>query len=131
MCSACLTTGSQPDVVVDAAGVLHMVYLAGPPQTADIFYTHSPDGGRTFAARVRVNSQPGSAIAMGTIRGAQLSLGRNGRVHVVWNGSNIADPKPPVRDGQKPGMPLLYARFSVRRRSLRTAAERDDLDALP
>jgi hypothetical protein len=30
-------------------------------------------------------------------------------VHVVWNGSSTADPKPPVRDGQKPGMPLLYA----------------------
>lgn len=101
--------GIQPDVAVDANGVLHMVYLAGPPAGADIFYTHSRDGGRTFAARVRVNSQPGSAIAMGTIRGAQLALGRDGRVHVVWNGSSSAEPKPPVRGGQKPGMPLLYA----------------------
>jgi hypothetical protein len=102
--------GIQPDVAVDASGVLHMVYLAGPPAGADIFYTHSRDGGRTFAPRVQVNSQPGSAIAMGTIRGAQLALGRDGRVHVVWNGSSTADPKPPVREGQKPGMPLLYAR---------------------
>jgi hypothetical protein len=102
--------GIQPDVVVDSAGVLHLVYLAGAPDGADVFYTHSRDGGRTFATRVRVNSQPGSAIAMGTIRGAQLALGRDGRVHVVWNGSSAAEPKPPVQQGQKPGMPLLYAR---------------------
>ncbi len=101
--------GIQPDAVVDAAGVLHLVYLSGAPGASDVYYTHSRDGGRTFAPRVRVNSQPGSAIAMGTIRGAQLALGRDGRVHVVWNGSSTADPKPPVRDGQKPGMPLLYA----------------------
>ncbi len=101
--------GIQPDAVVDAAGALHLVYLSGAPGASDVYYTHSRDGGRTFAPRVRVNSQPGSAIAMGTIRGAQLALGRDGRVHVVWNGSSTADPKPPVRDGQKPGMPLLYA----------------------
>ncbi|MGV3519955.1 hypothetical protein [Luteitalea sp.] len=107
--------GVQPDVAVDASGVLHLVYLAGPPGSADVFYTFSRDGGRTFAPRVRVNSQPGSAIAMGTIRGAQLALAREGRLHVVWNGSNTADPKPPVRHGQKPGMPLLYARSAAGR----------------
>lgn len=102
--------GIQPDVVVDAAGVLHLVYLAGSPGNADVFYTSSRDGGQHFAPRVRVNSQPGSAIATGTIRGAQLALGRNGLVHVVWNGSGTAEPTPPVRAGQKPGAPLLYAR---------------------
>lgn len=102
--------GVQPDVVVDGQKVLHLVYLAGDPAAADVFYTTSLDGGTTFAAPARVNSQPGSAIAMGTIRGAQLALGRDGSVHVVWNGSNRAEPKPPVRGDQKPGMPLLYAR---------------------
>ena len=101
--------GIQPDVVVDAEGVLHLVYLAGPPGSADVFYTYSRDGGQHFVPRVRVNSQPGSAIAMGTIRGAQVALGRDGRVHVVWNGSSTAEPKPPVRQGQTPGAPLLYA----------------------
>lgn len=102
--------GIQPDVVVDAEGVLHLVYLAGPPGSADVFYTYSRDGGQHFVPRVRVNSQPGSAIAMGTIRGAQVALGRDGRVHVVWNGFSTAEPKPPVRQGQTPGAPLLYAR---------------------
>lgn len=102
--------GLQPEVLVDATGVLHLVYLAGLPASADVFYTRSDDGGRTFSPRVRVNSQAGSAIATGTIRGAQLALGRHGRVHVVWNGSATAAPKPPTRAGQAPGMPLLYAR---------------------
>ena len=102
--------GVQPDVVVDAAKVLHLVYLAGDPAAADVVYTTSRDGGHTFAAPTRVNSQPGSAIAMGTIRGAQIALGRDGTIHVVWNGSNRAEPQPPVRGDQKPGMPLLYAR---------------------
>ena len=29
--------GIQPDVVVDAAGVLHVVYMAGPTATVDTF----------------------------------------------------------------------------------------------
>ncbi|MGV3515585.1 hypothetical protein [Luteitalea sp.] len=102
--------GVQPDVVVDATGTLHMVYLTGEPSAADIYYTTSRDGGQSFAPRTRVNSQPGSAVATGTIRGAHLALGRDGRVHVVWNGSGQARPMPPVLGDQKPGMPLLYAR---------------------
>ncbi len=105
--------GVQPEVVVDAAGVLHLVYLAGTPAAADVFYTRSANGGRTFVPPVRVNSQTGSAIAVGTIRGAQMALDASGRVHVVWNGSASAEPKPPVNDGQKPGMPLLYARSAA------------------
>jgi hypothetical protein len=52
---------------------------------------------------VRVNSEPGSAIAAGTIRGAQAVLGRDGEIHVVWNGSNAKQSK-----GEH--MPLLYTR---------------------
>ena len=103
--------GVQPEVAIDPAGVLHLVYLTGEPGAADVFYTRSADGGRTFAQPVRVNSQLGSAISAGTIRGAQLALGKAGRVHVVWNGSSAALPKPPVREGQKAGAPLLYARL--------------------
>jgi hypothetical protein len=38
-----------------------------------------------------VNGQEGSAIATGTIRGGHIALGKNGRVHVGWNGSHKAD----------------------------------------
>ena len=55
--------------------------------------------------------QERTAIATGTIRGAQLAIGRTGTVHVAWNGSDKALPRPPVNPTTKrAGMPMLYAR---------------------
>jgi hypothetical protein len=103
--------GIQPEIAVDARGLAHMVYLAGEPGASNVFYVRSSDGGHTFSRPVRVNSQDGSAIAMGTIRGAQIAVGRDSRVHVVWNGSNTAEPKPPADPGTGAGgVPMLYAR---------------------
>ena len=91
-----------------------MVYLSGDARAGDVYYARSADGGRTFAKAVRVNSQVGSAIAAGTVRGAQLALASNGRVHVVWNGSDRAEPKPPVNPKTgRPGSPLLYSRSNT------------------
>src|SRR5262249_25527721 len=53
--------------------------------------------------------QPGSAIAAGTIRGAQLALGKDGRVHVVWNGGKGAAR---VTVDGKHVTPLLYTRLN-------------------
>jgi len=97
--------GIQPQAEVDAKGVLHLIYYKGEPMAGDIFYVRRAAGEATFTEPVRVNSHPGSAIAMGTIRGAQLAIGQNGRVHVAWNGSNKA-PKGPG------GNPMLYARLN-------------------
>jgi hypothetical protein len=62
---------------------------------------------------VRVNSQPGSSIARGTIRGPQIAVAPDGRVHVVWNGSDTAEPRglPNPKTGRR-GSPMLYARSS-------------------
>ena len=104
--------GLQPQAAVDGKGVLHLVYYAGPPANGDVFYVRSEDRGATFTAPLRVNSQAGSAIATGTIRGAQLALGANGRAHVAWNGSAKAEPPGPVNpDSRKAGSPMLYARM--------------------
>lgn len=103
--------GIQPQVAVDERGTLHLVYYAGDAHHGDVRYVSSRDFGATFSPFLRVNSQPGSAIAAGTIRGAQLAVGMNGRLHVAWNGSMEAEPKGPVNpDSGKPGMPMLYAR---------------------
>ncbi len=76
-------------------------------------YARSPDGGATFSPAILVNSQPGSAIAAGTIRGAELALGKAGRVHVAWNGSAQAEPKGPLNpDSGKPGAPMQYSRVN-------------------
>lgn len=103
----------QPDVAADGAGVVHLVYLAGEPSAANVFYAQSRDGGTTLSPPRRVNTEEGSAIATGTIRGAQIALGRNGLVHVAWNGSERARQKGPSDPKSKrAGMPMLYARLN-------------------
>ena len=99
--------GLQPQALVDAGGTLHLVYLTGDPKACDIFYSRRAAGKTDLSAPLRVNSQPGSAIAIGTIRGAQFALGKAGRVHVVWNGSGQALPKPATQSA-----PLLYTRLN-------------------
>ena len=58
--------GIQPQVV-ERDGVVHMIYFAGDAQKGDL------------------------SIAVGNIRGAQLAVGRNGRVHVAWNGTESTE----------------------------------------
>jgi hypothetical protein len=105
--------GIQPQAVVGPGGVLHLLYFAGDPKNGDLFYVHSRDYGATWSNALRVNSTPGSAIAIGTIRGGQLAVGKNGRIHVAWNGSSAVQSKGPLNPeaGQK-GAPMLYSRLN-------------------
>jgi hypothetical protein len=98
--------GIQPQATLDSKGNLHLVYFKGQPMAGDLFYVRSTDEGSTFSAPLRVNSRPNSAIATGTIRGAQIAIGQDERVHVAWNGSNVAEPK------GAGGTPMLYARLN-------------------
>jgi hypothetical protein len=97
--------GIQPQVVVTTAGVVHLVYLKGDPKACDIRHATRRVEGDEWTAPVTVNSEPRSAIAAGTIRGAQIALGKDGSVQVIWNGSS--DTKP----GKMPQSPLLHARL--------------------
>lgn len=98
--------GIQPQVLVDAKNSVHLVYLKGDPKASDIRYTHRPVTSPTWAEPVTVNSIVGSAVAMGTIRGAQLALGREGSVQVVWNGVaaklNDKQQRSPLYHARKP-----------------------------
>src|SRR4051794_1039991 len=69
--------GIQPQAASDGKGVVHLVYFKGDPQRGDLFYVSSADACRTFSAPLRVNSQPGAAIAIGTVRGAHVAVGRS------------------------------------------------------
>ena len=106
--------GIQPELAVGRDGVIHMVYFSGAPAAGDLFHVSSADGGRTFSGPVRVNSQPNSAIATGTIRGAQVAAGADGRVHVAWNGSDAALPRGLAnpKTGRR-GSPMLYTRSNT------------------
>ena len=95
--------GLQPQAFKSQDGVVHLVYFKGDPKAGDLFYVRRWSDGAPFSKPLRVNSKAGSAIAVGTIRGAQLAIGRAGRVHVAWNGSGKAS-------GHE-GAPMLYARL--------------------
>lgn len=101
--------GLQPQAVVDSGGVIHLIYLYGDPAAADIGYVRKAPDEQDFSAPIRVNDRPGSAIAIGSVRGAHIALGRSGRVHVAWNGSSKAEPK-----GPRDSIPMLYARIDDR-----------------
>ena len=100
--------GIQPQVAVDSDGNLHLVYLADEPDAANVYYVRRATGSESFSKPLRVNSQPGAAIAIGSIRGAQLTIGKGNRPHVVWNGGAKAQPKINV----KYASPLLYTRLA-------------------
>jgi len=98
--------GVQPKLVASTDGSIHLVYLAGDSRASDVFYQTLPAQSTAWSKPLPVNSQPGGAIAIGTIRGADLAMGREGLVHVVWNGSDKASPRP------KSSSPLLYTKKS-------------------
>ena len=99
--------GIQPQVIVDAGGAAHLIYFKGEPGAGDVYYAKSTNGGATWSKGIRVNSEPGSVIATGSIRGAQLALGKNGRAHVSWMGSKKTAP-----GGDHMKAPMLYARLN-------------------
>jgi hypothetical protein len=101
--------GIQPQAMLDDKGTVHLVYYTGDAHAGRLFYAVSKDYGARFTAPVAVNRES-NAIAAGTIRGAQLALGKSGRVHVAWNGSNNAGSLNP--DSGKPGQPMLYTRMN-------------------
>ena len=81
-----------PDVMMDARGVLHLVYGLGDSG----WYVRSADNGRTFSSPVKVNTIGKVTLTMGE-RGPKLALGKVGpattntrsrvwepSIHVVW-----------------------------------------------
>ncbi len=102
--------GIQPQALTGAKGTVHLLYYKGDPKAGDLFYARHEAVEPAFSEPIRVNKREGSAIAMGTIRGGQMALGKNGRIHVAWDGmgegarlANIAG---------KPSAPLLYTRLN-------------------
>lgn len=103
-------SGIQPQTAVDTKGTIHLIYYTGSLEGGDVFYVKQPFGKTEFSKPLRVNGRPGSVIAMGTVRGAQMALGRNGRVHVVWDGMGKGAAR--VSIGGKEVAPLLYTRLN-------------------
>jgi hypothetical protein len=119
--------GIQPQAVIDPQGTVHLVYYRGEAAAGDLFYRRRAAGEEPWSEPLRVNTVPGSAVAAGSIRGGQLALGKEGRVHVVWFGSGKAGQK-----GPEDSAPVLYARlndggtvFEPQRNLMRTSSVLD------
>jgi hypothetical protein len=98
--------GIQPQALIDSRGVIHLIYMKGDAGKTDIYYVHKKAGASSdFSSPIRVNSTQGSAMATGTIRGAQLALGKDGRPMVAWNGGGNAAKGPG-------GTPMLFSRLN-------------------
>ncbi len=108
--------GIQPQAVADPTGRIHLLYYSGDPAHGDLYYASSTDEGQTWSRPLRINSRSGAAVALGTIRGGQMAVGRNRRVYVVWNGSSETEGDGPLNpESGKRGMPLLYTRLNDKR----------------
>ena len=97
--------GIQPQAVVDERGAVHLIYYKGKAGGGDLFYVRMEPNAASFSEPISVNSEPGSAIAAGTIRGAQLAVGKDGRAHVAWNGTKA------IPGASYSGAPMWYARL--------------------
>jgi len=78
-------SGIQPQAAADEKGVAHLIYLKGDPKAAELFYTRATDGEK-FGPAIPVNGSGKGVMAIGNIRGAQIAVGKNQRVHVTWMG---------------------------------------------
>jgi hypothetical protein len=98
--------GIQPQTLLDRDGVLHMIYFQGDASGGDIEYVSRQPHQEDFGPPIRVNSEPKDALAIGTVRGPQMALGRNGRVTVTWFGAR-AQPSDATNK-----MPVLFSRLN-------------------
>ncbi|MEI6537363.1 MAG: hypothetical protein WCN98_18615, partial [Verrucomicrobiaceae bacterium] len=78
--------GLQPQVAQGSDGTVHLVYLKGEPGGSDVRYVRRKGVASSWSEPVTVNNVPKSAVSTGTIRGAQIAIGKNDTVHIVWNG---------------------------------------------
>jgi len=99
-------SGFQPQTVVDSNGTVHMIYFKGDAKAGDIEYVRRTTGSTEFSQPLRVNSIPQSAVAIGTVRGPQLAVGRNGRAYAIWFG-----PATKV-EGRDDSMPVFFTRLN-------------------
>ena len=98
--------GIQPQTMLDPDGVLHMIYFKGDPSAGDIEYVWRKSSEEDFSRPIRVNSEPEGAVAVGTVRGPQMAVGRNGRIYVIWFGARAQSADSTNK------MPVLFSRLN-------------------
>ena len=76
--------GGLPRAVVGADGMVHVVYVERGGHDSNLFHLTRESGAAGWSEPRRVNSLDGSVSGVGPVDGAQLALGPDQRLHVVW-----------------------------------------------
>ena len=76
--------GRMPRAVVDTAGTVHLVYVQGGTDRANLFHVTRESGAQDWSEPEQVNNRALSVSGVGPIDGAQVVLGPDNRLHVVW-----------------------------------------------
>ncbi len=76
----------QPQAAVDSKGGVHILYFQGKDTAGNLFYIQIPPNQNRPNDPIRVNSEPNTAGAIGTVRTAHIAIGKENSVHIVWNG---------------------------------------------
>ena len=98
--------GIQPQAATDVKGTVHLIYYQGDAMRGEVHYVRSEDG-KQFSKPIRVNRHPRQCHRDGQHPRAELAVGKNGRVHVAWMGSDQAAPRGPNK-----ATPMLYSRLN-------------------
>ncbi len=75
---------SLPQMVIDDAGVLQLIYYTGSMSSGDLWHVSRAPGDDDWSAPERVNSDPHSVHGLGPIDGGQLAIGPDGLLHATW-----------------------------------------------
>ena len=82
-----------PDLFIDEAGNLHVVYRVATGEQSGIYYVHSSDQGLTWSDPVAVFSNYSSSHMVDQSR---LAVGDEGDIHVTWTENALSEGFPPV-----------------------------------
>ena len=76
--------GRLPRAVVDTDDTVHLLYIGDGTRSANLFHVTREAGATGWSEPRRVNSRELSVSGTGPVDGAQLALGPDQRLHVVW-----------------------------------------------
>lgn len=108
-------SGIQPQIAIGPNGTRHLLYYKGEPRNGDLFYSSCSRDKAAFEPGIKVNSIAGAACAFGNMRGGQIAMSPDGRIHIAWNGSEAAAEHLGESRQVHPGEPMLYTRSNADR----------------
>ena len=76
--------GRLPRAVVDTGGTVHLVYVGDGTTSANLYRVTRTAGAVGWSEPQRINTRERSVSGVGPIDGAQLAIGPDDRLHVVW-----------------------------------------------